>query len=179
MNEMVSGSFSNKQTFQQSRDRAFTEFLNEQVCTATYIAQFIDNEMKKGFKGVNDFEVERRLKAIIEIFQCLYSRDLFMRAYEKEFAARLLNKTSLNAEYEESFLNKLKIECGAQSVSKMVQMIKDIKLSSDVQNEFITTIGNTNVIEGVEFNVEILTNGTWPAMQDPPCTLPRELKACA
>lgn len=51
---------------------------------------------------------------------------MFMKAYEKEFATRLLNKTSLSNEHEESFLNKLKVECGATAVSKMVQMIKDI-----------------------------------------------------
>ena len=69
--------------------------------------------MKKGFKGVTDVEVENRLNAIISLFQCLHARDMFMKSYERDFAQRLLNKTSLSQEHEELFLNKLKIECGA------------------------------------------------------------------
>lgn len=162
INLMVEGSFDNKMIFQQARDKSFTDFLNEQSFSSTYIAQYVDNEMKRGFKGISDFDVENRIKAIIELFQCLYGRDMFLKAYEREFANRLLNKTSLSNEHEESFLNKLKVECGATAVSKMVGMMKDITLSQSVLSEFVQTIGGTNTIDGVTFNVEILTNGTWP-----------------
>ena len=83
---MLQYSFQNKLLFQKTRDRAFLEFLNEQSCSATYIATYLDNEMKKGFKGVSDVEVERKLKAIIELFQCLHARDIFMKAYERDYA---------------------------------------------------------------------------------------------
>ena len=84
--EMLQHSFQNNILFQKSRDRAFLVFLNEQSLSATYIAAYIDNEMKKGFKGVPDVEVEKRLKAIIELFQCLHARDIFMKAYERDYA---------------------------------------------------------------------------------------------
>ena len=80
-------------------------------------------------------------------------------------------------EHEELVLQKLKIEVGAQEVKKMVQMIKDIQLSKDTQLEFNNSIGE-NQINGVEFEIEVLTNGTWPAMPDPPVRLPVELQAC-
>lgn len=35
------------------------------------------------------------------------------------------------------------------------------------------------IISGTEFSIEVLTNGTWPALEPPPLELPRELKSCA
>ena len=64
-----------------------------------------------------------------------------MKQYERDYAQRLLNKTSLSQEHEELFLNKLKVECGAQAVAKSVQMVKDIQLSGDLQSDFSKTIG--------------------------------------
>ena len=110
---MIQHGFMNKILFEKTRDRAFLEFLNEQGFSATYIATYLDNEMKKGFKGISDVEVENKLKAIIQLFQCLHARDVFMKQYERDYASRLLNKTSLSQEHEELFLNKLKVECGA------------------------------------------------------------------
>ena len=64
-----------------------------------------------------------------------------MKQYERDYAQRLLNKTSLSQEHEELFLNKLKVECGAQAVTKSVQMVKDIQLSGDLQSDFSKTLG--------------------------------------
>ena len=83
---MIELCFGNKSLFLKTRDRAFLEFLNEQNCSAPYIATFVDHEMKKGFKGVGDVEVEVRLNAIICLFQCLHARDMFMKSYERDFA---------------------------------------------------------------------------------------------
>ena len=87
---------------------------------------------------------------------------MFLKSYEKELANRLLNKTSISNEYEEQMIQKLKVECGATQVQKMTGMSKDITLSRDIQQNFNTSIGSQNQINGVEFNIEVLTNGTWP-----------------
>ena len=115
---------------------------------------------------------------MIRLFCCLNGRDMFLKSYEKELANRLLNKTSISNEYEEQMIQKLKVECGATQVQKMTGMSKDITLSRDIQQNFNQSIGGQNQINGVEFNIEVLTNGTWPQMHEPPCNLPRELKAC-
>ena len=98
---MVSESFSNQMVFQKARDNSFQEFMNEQPFTPTYMAQFADRELRSGLKGVTDFEVEKRLGAIINLFCCLHGRDSFIKAYEKELAQRLLNKSSISQESEE------------------------------------------------------------------------------
>ena len=100
-----------------------------------------------------------------------------MKAYVKYLATRLLNKTMLSMEAEELMIQKLKIECGLNQVNKMTQMFKDIQLSKDLQTDFRKTKGGAS-IKGVEFGVEILTNGNWPVDVRPTCTIPAPLKAC-
>ena len=114
----------------------------------------------------------------MKLFACLRGRDFFIKAYESELANRLLNKTSISQEYEELMLQKLKVECGAQEVKKMTQMMKDIQLSADIKNDFVAAIGGSSQIEGVEFGIEILTDGTWPPVVEPIILLPQEMKAC-
>jgi len=63
---------------------------------------------------------------MIGLFRCLHGRDVFMKSYEKELAKRLLNKTSLSTQNEELMIQKLKVECGASTVSKISQMMKDM-----------------------------------------------------
>ena len=55
-------------------------------------------------------------------------------------------------------------------------MFKDIQLSKDLQNDFRKSKGAS--IGGVEFGVEILTNGNWPVESRPTCTIPAPLKKC-
>ena len=102
-----------------------------------------------------------------------------MKSYEKELANRLLNKTNLSKEYEELMIQKLKVECGATTVGKISQMMKDIQLSEGIQDEFQKSNGNNNVVGETEFLIEVLSNGTWPSQEPPPLEIPRELKSCA
>ena len=45
---------------------------------------------------------------------------------------RLINKTSLSMEAEESILSKLKLECGINVINKMTKMIADMNISKDL-----------------------------------------------
>ena len=89
---------------------------------------------------MSDFEVNKRLDASINLFLCVHARDTFLKQYMKELAARLLNKSSISWEHEENFIQKLKVECGANQVQKMTQMFKDITLSQEMQTEFTNHI---------------------------------------
>ena len=176
---MVQESFMNQILFQKTRDQAFMNFMNEQPFTPSYMAQFCDEEQRKGLKGLTEDDVNNRLDTIIGLFRCLHGRDIFMKSYEKELANRLLNKSSLSNQNEELMIQKLKVECGASTVGKISQMMKDMQLSRDIQNEFVNSNQGTNLIQETEFNIEVLSHGTWPSMEPPPLTLPRELMACA
>ena len=80
---------------------------------------------------MQDDDVRSRISAIIYILKCLKGRDAFMKAYEKEFAMRLLNNTSISTQWEEEFINELQVECGFHCTQKMTTMMKDINTSKE------------------------------------------------
>lgn len=95
------------------------QFMNECSQTPSYIANYTDVELKKGLKGSTEAEIDTRLSAIVRLFCCLHGRDIFIKAYTKFLAQRLLNKTLLAQEYEEAMLAKLKVECGVNTMNKV------------------------------------------------------------
>jgi hypothetical protein len=100
----------------------------------------------------------------------LHGRDIFIKAYTKLLASRLLNKTFLSKDAEELMLQKLKVECGHNTVNKISQMFTDITLSKDLMTQFKSKYPNG--VGGVEFSTEVLTNGHWPEQNTAACTLP-------
>lgn len=57
-------------------------------------------------------------------------------------------------------------------------MFKDIIQSREMQTEFMQNLGGDSSSLGVEFNCEVLTNGTWPQMDQPTCQLPPQMSNC-
>jgi cullin 3 len=110
--------------------------MNKCTYTPHFIASYCDNELRKGLKGVSEQETNDRLEAIIRLFCCLHGRDVFIKAYTKYLASRLLNKTFLSKDAEELMLQKLKVECGHNTVNKISQMFTDINLSKDLMAEY-------------------------------------------
>lgn len=76
-------------------------------------------------------------------------------------------------------IQKLKVECGAATVGKISQMMKDIQLSEGIMQDFVNFNNGSNTVGGTEFNIEVLTNGTWPTQESPQLQIPPELKTCA
>ena len=61
-------------------------------------------------------------------------------------------------------LQRLKVECGHNTVNKLASMFKDIALSKDLMAEFKDTPQARSIRDEqkVEFIAEVLTNGHWP-----------------
>ena len=133
--------------------------------------------MTKGFDRMLEDDVSNRIAAIIELLRYIYGRDLFLKAYEKEYAFRLLDNSSISFQWEEEFLRALKVECGPSATQRMTTMMKDINSSKETLRLFRDTCSSEEIAK-VDFNVKILTDGTWPSMQDSFCTLPPELQSC-
>lgn len=151
--------------------------MNQCQYTPHFIASYCDNELRRGLKGVSEADTDAKLEAIIRLFCCLHGRDVFIKAYTKFLASRLLNKTFLSNDAEELMLQKLKVECGHNTVNKISQMFTDITVSKDLMAAFKAKFQG-GVIDGVEFSTEVLTNGHWPEQSQAACTLPPELKLC-
>ena len=128
---------------------------------------------------MSEEQIEDELDAIIRLFCCLHNRDTFVWAYSKYQAQRLLEKTSLNTEKEQSMISKLKIECGFNTVSKLTRMFTDMELSKDVMKEFKDFKRGGMSNSGIAIHADILTSGIWPEQTHFPVKLPPNLKECA
>jgi len=53
--------------------------MNNCSYTPSFIASYCNNEFKKGLKGISQEQTEQRLDAIIRLFCCLHSRDIFIK----------------------------------------------------------------------------------------------------
>lgn len=84
--------------FQQNRDGAFQNFMNEQSMTPDFLANYTDYEMTTGLKGADAATGEQKLTAIIELFRHLHQKDSYLSVYQGCLADRLINKTELSRE---------------------------------------------------------------------------------
>ena len=178
MDEIVVQCFNNDPKFNQTRDRAFLNFMNKFWETPQYMAEYCDHLFRVGIKGMSEAEIEDNLDAVIRLFRCLHNRDVFIKAYTKHQASRLLNKTSLNTDSEQSMISKLKIESGFNTIQKLSRMFTDMELSKTTMEDFRKKNKGAE-FKGVEINVDILTSGIWPEQNVHPCKLPSELSHCA
>jgi len=157
--------------FQRARDQAFMDFMNGNKKTPHFIAFFLDNELKRGFKQITEEEQGKKLDSVVRLFCCLHGRDVFIAQYSNLLAQRLLDKTTLSDWAEEQMVNKLTIECGNNTVNKIKTMFEDMIKSKNLNNDFKTSRGNS-IVDGVEFSVEVLTSGHWPYQDIPKCKIP-------
>jgi hypothetical protein len=104
---LIVGSFDNDMLFQKARDASFQEFMNTEKKTPHYMVIYTDNQFKIGFKQKTLVEIDEVLDQVVRIFCCLHGRDVFVASYTSLLAVRLLNKTSVNDEAEQSMVRKL------------------------------------------------------------------------
>jgi hypothetical protein len=71
-------------------------FMNGCNLTPHYIAVYCDTQFKSGFKQQPIAQIEEKIDNIIRLFCCLTGRDIFILAFAKLLAVRLLNKTSIS-----------------------------------------------------------------------------------
>lgn len=102
---------------------------------------------------------------MIKLFCCLNGRDEFIVAYSQLLADRLLNKLSVNDEAEEEVIKQLQVECGHNIVSKIKTMFQDINQSKETLDNFEKENNSGKFVQGVEFNIQVLTSGHWPFSQ--------------
>ena len=120
----------------------------------------------------------------MDIFRCLPQADLFIRAYEKEFASRLISKSSANDDLEEFFITTLKNECGEPLTKRLVDLKRNYE-QKDKQFQNALARAQAKIEQGplpkcfdtseIEFTVEVLGSDIWPAMKAQPCALPKFL----
>ncbi|VDK53386.1 unnamed protein product [Cylicostephanus goldi] len=109
------------------------------------------------------------------VFKYIEDKDVFSKFYTKMFSKRLISETSASEEAEVSLINKLKQMCGFEYTNRLSKMINDTQISKDSCAEFRDYLANQNVDLGIDFNMLILSSGSWPALPTLKMHLPQKL----
>lgn len=174
--EVVVQGFGNSSAFQTARDKGIAAVLNENTRCAKDLAHFCDSQLRKGWSSQDgDYVVGQ----VVSLFSHLRDKDVFLEAYRRALAQRLLNKCSASNEEEENFVAKLTLESGHYATRRLAAMLADMTLSSQLQEDY-RKLSHGAVSQGVTHEVRVLRMNAWPGRfhkeQVTPCA---ELAACA
>ena len=144
------------------------------------LAYYCDLLLKKDkISTADEADLEIILKNAAHIFRYLEDADVFMKFYQSKFAFRLVNGSSVSEEAELSMISKLLEEKGYEYTSKLKKMWGDIGVSKEMNVKFGNyreKRGGSNAL--VDFNVLVLTSGSWPLKEPDQFTLPKQLEDC-
>lgn len=163
--ELVKYSFQNDIEFQKCRDEAFQLFMNESNRTPNCIAAYCNDLFIKKLRGASDDKTNELLDDVVNLFQCLVARDLFLKKYGDFLAKRLLEKNTASDDAEEKMISKLQIHCGPTPLIKVSGMRKDMNISNDLFAEFKTKKDSRPF--NIELDIRILSAGNWPSQMQP------------
>lgn len=177
---LLEESFNGDTSFHSAVNTAFENFVNLYPRSPEFLSLFIDQQLRKGLRGVSEDEVEATLDRAMVLFRFLQEKDVFERYYKKHLQRRLLLGRSVGDDAERNMIQKLKLECGYQFTSKLEGMFTDMALSSDTMEGFRSFLGSSakRRLQGIDFSVHILTTGFWPTQTAVSCTLPPEIVKC-
>ncbi|KAK3829359.1 MAG: Cullin [Benniella sp.] len=174
-NTILTTAFAKDKPFETAINSAFEKFINLNPKAPEFMSLFIDNKLKKDFKGKSDDEVESILNKTTTLFRFLSDKDVFERYYKQHLSNRLLLGKSVSDEAERGMISKLKIECGYQFTSKLEGMFTDMRLSIDTMSSFRDYLTNTAERPSLDLSVTVLTSTFWPVPSTAvPCNLPKE-----
>ncbi|CAM4870034.1 unnamed protein product [Rotaria socialis] len=178
---IIKETFTSDPEFVSSLDKACSTIVNMKygnrlsAKAPELLAHYCDSLLRKSSKAATDSEIEEKLLSSITIFKYLDDKDYFQRFYQKMLARRLINQQSISIDAEEFMVTKLKQICGYEFTGKLARMFQDIKVSDDLNTEFLdylkselsSTTANqtmTNLI-GLDFNIYVLQANSWPVTQ--------------
>jgi cullin 1 len=183
---MVETAFDNDSTFKAALDKACRQFVNHNSVTKAakstakspeLLAKYCDGLLKKSAKADGGEDVEQLLDGVMVVFKFLEDNDVFQKFYAKALARRLVNQTSSSDDSEASMISKLKQTCGYEWTQKFQRMFQNMGTSKELMVKFHKTeVSKTIGIK--DFNVMVLTSGSWPFVGGDSITLPDELAKC-
>jgi cullin 3 len=94
--------------------QAFESFINKDSRVASCLAQFIDDMLRSGLKGLSEGDVDSRLDKVIVIFRYLQDKDVFESFYKQHLAKRLLSLRGGSFETERNMIAKLKVRASRE-----------------------------------------------------------------
>jgi cullin 1 len=159
MDEVVEKYCDNNIIFQDSKNKAFSSFMNKDLYSRM-LAYYSDFELRTGIKGLKEKEAEDRLNDIINLYKCINSKLIFQQEYQKKMSDRLIQGKSQSLISEKNFVAKLKAESGVAYVSSMTTMLQDLDSNVVLMTGF-KSLPHKGSPGGLPFNVQVLQNAAW------------------
>ena len=148
--------FFSKEEFKNLENVAFSILIKKDIYPK-HLANYVDFNMRNGFKGKQEKEIEQELNDIISIFKNINSKHVFQIESEKKLSNRLIKGLSLSINTEKLLISKLKEEYGITYVKKMSEMINDLEKNKSEIEEYKNT-SSKGIPNGIKFNIQIVSN---------------------
>merc|ERR1711963_888329 len=189
-NALVMTAFNNDSGFVASLDKACGKFINNNSVTKKanasskspeLLAKYCDLLLKKSSRNPEEAELEDTLNQVMVVFKYIEDKDVFQKFYSKMLAKRLVQHMSASDDAEASMISKLKQACGFEYTSKLQRMFQDIGVSKDLNEQFRRHLNDTlssNEPLDIDFQIQVLSSGSWPFQQSCVFSLPTELERC-
>lgn len=186
-NALVLTAFNNDTGFVASLDKACGKFINNNSVTKRanasskspeLLAKYCDLLLKKSSRNPEEAELEDTLNQVMVVFKYIEDKDVFQKFYSKMLAKRLVQHMSASDDAEASMISKLKQACGFEYTNKLQRMFQDQGVSKDLNEQFKTHLINSNEPLDIDFQIQVLSSGSWPFQQSCVFSLPSELERC-
>lgn len=182
---LVSTAFKNDNGFVSALDKACGKFINTNAVTIAsrnplkspeLLAKFCDILLKKSSKNPEENELEEILNDCMIVFKYIEDKDVVRTFYSKMLAKRLVHHTSASDDAESSMISKLKQACGYEYTVKLQRMFQDIGTSKTLNARYREHLTKLNIVPDMDFNIQVLSSGSWPFNQSYSFSLPSELE---
>merc|ERR1712038_1994019 len=189
-NALVLTAFNNDAGFVASLDKACGKFINNNAVTKMasqsskspeLLAKYISVLLQKSSKNPEEAELEDTLNQCMIVFKYIEDKDVFQKFYSKMLAKRLVQHMSASDDAEASMISKLKQACGFEYTNKLQRMFQDVGVSKDLNEQFRRHLNETlksNEPLDIDFQIQVLSSGSWPFQQSCVFSLPTELERC-
>merc|ERR1712038_1960247 len=186
-NALVLTAFNNDSGFVASLDKACGKFINNNAVTKhasqsskspELLAKYCDLLLQKSSKNPEEAELEDTLNQVMVVFKYIEDKDVFQKFYSKMLAKRLVQHMSASDDAEASMISKLKSACGFEYTNKLQRMFQDQGVSKDLNEQFKQHLYNSNEPLDIDFQIQVLSSGSWPFQQSCVFSLPSELERC-
>merc|ERR1711902_148796 len=186
-NALVLTAFNNDSGFVASLDKACGKFINNNAVTRMasqsskspeLLAKYISVLLQKSSKNPEEAELEDTLNQVMVVFKYIEDKDVFQKFYSKMLAKRLVQHMSASDDAEASMISKLKSACGFEYTNKLQRMFQDQGVSKDLNEQFKQHLYNSNEPLDIDFQIQVLSSGSWPFQQSCVFSLPSELERC-
>lgn len=177
--------FKNNYDFKYALDKAFISLINANAVTKLansnnkspeLLAKYCDQLLRKSSQSPDEADLEDILNQVIVVFKYIENKDVFQSFYGRMLAKRLVQQLSVSDDAEASMITKLKETCGVAYTSKLQKMFQDICLSKDLNEKFREYLINSDNSLGIDFNIQVLTSGSWPFQNIVAFSFPTELE---